>query len=83
MKKLEVCRLLSISLRTLERRMSTGEIKFTRSGQGQYASVDFNPNDLQLAAPEPGETAGDGANLLKSGGSEWGSNRLPNVLTIT
>jgi len=52
MKKLEVCRLLRISLRTLERRMATGEIKFTRSGQGQFAAVDFNHDDLQLAAPE-------------------------------
>lgn len=52
MKKLEVCRLLGISLRTLERRMSAGEIKFKRSGEGQYATVEFDPNDLQLAAPE-------------------------------
>lgn len=53
MKKLEVCRLLGISLRTLERRMASGEIKFTRSGEGQYASVDFNPRDLQLAPEHP------------------------------
>jgi hypothetical protein len=51
MKKLDACRMLGISLRTLERRMSAGEIKFTRSGDGQYAVVDFDPKTLQAMPP--------------------------------
>lgn len=31
--------------------MAAGEIKFKRSGEGQYATVDFDRNDLQLTEP--------------------------------
>lgn len=41
---------LFISTRTLDRRMKNGTYKFTRTGEGQFAEITFNPADLGLPA---------------------------------
>jgi hypothetical protein len=51
MTKSEVCSLLGISEKTLQRRMLKGVYKFTRHGDGQYAPVSFTMTDIGL--PEP------------------------------
>ena len=56
MTKKQVCALLSISPKTLERRMARGIYKFTRSGEGQYAPVSFTFADLGLPEPVPEPT---------------------------
>jgi hypothetical protein len=57
MNKAEAAVALGISLRSLERRMSNGRVRFTRSGEGQYAQVFFDPADLGLSEPEKGSVA--------------------------
>jgi hypothetical protein len=51
MTKDEVCQLLGISPKTLQRRMTKGVYTFTRNGTGQYAPVSFTHTDIGL--PEP------------------------------
>ena len=51
MTKQDVCQLLGISEKTLQRRMLKGVYKFTRNGVGQYAPVSFTMTDIGL--PEP------------------------------
>jgi hypothetical protein len=51
MTKSEVCQLLGISEKTLQRRMLKGVYSFTRNGVGQYAPVSFTMTDIGL--PEP------------------------------
>lgn len=53
--KKEAIELLGISPKTLQRRMASGQYKFTRNGEGQYAEVTFTYADLGL--PEPAEPA--------------------------
>jgi hypothetical protein len=53
MTKKEACALLSISPKTLQRRMSKGVYKFTRTGEGQYAELSFTHADLGLPSPVP------------------------------
>lgn len=49
--KKEASKLLGISPRTLERRMASGQYKFTRTGVGQFAELSFTYSDIGL--PEP------------------------------
>ncbi len=53
MTKKEVCELLKISPKTLERRMAKGVYTFTRNGSGQYSELSFTHADLGLPTPEP------------------------------
>lgn len=59
MNKAEAAAALGISLRTLERKMSNGRVRYTKAGEGQYAEVFFDPADLglPLAAPAEPETS--------------------------
>jgi hypothetical protein len=54
MTKKEVCALLGISPRTLERRMQSGRYKFTK-GLGQYGEVSFTHADIGVSEPAPRE----------------------------
>ena len=54
--KREACALLSISPKTLQRRINKGQYKFTRIGEGQYAELSFTHADLGLPEPEPTPT---------------------------
>jgi hypothetical protein len=62
MTKKEACQLLSISERTLQRRVAAGIYTCTRIGTGQFAALDFSHSDIGLpepvieAAPEPTPT---------------------------
>jgi len=51
--KKEACDLLSISPKTLERRMKAGVYKFSRNGSGQYSELSFTHADLGLSEPVP------------------------------
>jgi Bacterial regulatory protein, Fis family len=51
--KQDAARLLGISVRTLQRRMSDGTVKFTKLGTGPFATVTFTHTDLGLPEPEP------------------------------
>jgi hypothetical protein len=54
--KAEACALLHISDSTLTRRMRKGVYKFTRTGEGQYAEVQFTCEGLGLVEPSPEPT---------------------------
>jgi hypothetical protein len=53
MTKKEVCDLLNISPKTLQRRMSKGQYTFSRTGEGQYAELSFTFADIGLPEPTP------------------------------
>jgi hypothetical protein len=53
MTKKQVCALIGISPKTLERRMAKGVYKFTRTDEGQYAHVSFTHADVGLPEPAP------------------------------
>ncbi|MFZ0859974.1 MAG: hypothetical protein WCA27_14920 [Candidatus Sulfotelmatobacter sp.] len=53
MTKKQVCELLSISPKTLQRRIAKGQYKFTRVGDGQFAELSFTHADLGLPEPAP------------------------------
>jgi hypothetical protein len=52
--KAEACALLRVSDSTMTRRMRKGVYKFTRTGEGQYAEVQFTYEGLGLVEPLPG-----------------------------
>jgi hypothetical protein len=54
--KAEACALLHVSDSTMTRRMRKGVYKFTRTGEGQYAEVQFTYEGLGLVEPTPEPT---------------------------
>ncbi|MGD1076782.1 MAG: hypothetical protein ABR881_00545 [Candidatus Sulfotelmatobacter sp.] len=53
MTKKQVCELLCISPKTLQRRIAKGQYKFTSTGEGQFAELSFTHADLGLIEPVP------------------------------
>jgi hypothetical protein len=53
MTKKEVCALLSISPKTLQRRIAQGTYTATRTGEGQYAELSFSFADIGMPEPAP------------------------------
>jgi hypothetical protein len=49
----EAAHLLGISISTLKRRMASGQIKYTRTGTGQFSEVSFSREQLGLKAEKP------------------------------
>lgn len=57
--KKDVCALLGISPKTLQRRMAKGQYKFTRTGEGRFSEVAFTFADIGLPEPVEPTTAPD------------------------
>ncbi|MGA9810138.1 MAG: hypothetical protein ACLPH5_04590 [Candidatus Sulfotelmatobacter sp.] len=57
MNKSEAAKVLGVSVRTLERMMRVGVIKWTKSGEDKFAPVSFTYEDLGLNEPQLVEEA--------------------------
>src|ERR1700676_907446 len=67
MNKNEAAKALGISLRSLERRMRNGRVKFTKSGDGSFSEVSFTYADLGLPEPQTTPLAVDSSPDLPKG----------------